>query len=150
MAEIKPEILKLSKEYIDLLNHKGIEVQQAYLFGSYVTGNFHDDSDIDLAILSDKFVGNFFQDKSKIRGLYRSIDLRLSTYPFTSDDIENNPFVKNEIINKVMYEDTKSFQQFLKLKFKKFFKSFSPNGTSVFYCTFFINYIHSRIARYII
>lgn len=100
MAEIKPEILKLSKDYIDLLNHKGIYIQQAYLFGSHVTGNFHNDSDIDLAILSDKFEGKFFHDKRKIRGLYRSIDLRLSPFPYTFDDIENNPFVKNEIIGK--------------------------------------------------
>lgn len=98
MAEIKPEILKLSKDYIELLNLNGIEIKQAYLFGSYVTGNFHEDSDIDLAVLSDKFEGNFFHDKRKIRGLYRSIDLRLSPHPYSLFDIENNPFVKNEII----------------------------------------------------
>ncbi|MCX6155322.1 MAG: nucleotidyltransferase domain-containing protein [Candidatus Kapabacteria bacterium] len=78
MAQIEPQILKIAQDYILLLEDKGFSIHDAYLYGSYASGTQNEWSDIDLAIISDKFVGNRFLDKEKIRGLYRKIDLRLS------------------------------------------------------------------------
>ncbi len=42
-------------------------IKTAYLFGSYVKGNAREYSDVDLAIVSDKFEGSRFFDKKKIK-----------------------------------------------------------------------------------
>ena len=100
MAEIKSEILNIAKKYVDLLNQSGFPISEAYLYGSYSNGTASEDSDIDIAIVSNKFEGNRFLDKSKIRGLYRKIDLRLSPYPLTKSDLTDNPFAIQEIVSK--------------------------------------------------
>lgn len=100
MAQIKSEILEIIQKYVKLLEDKGFPVKTVYLYGSYASGNETEMSDIDLGIVSNKFDGNRFLDKSKIRGLYRKIDLRLSTYPLIEEDLQNNPFVFHEIVKK--------------------------------------------------
>lgn len=100
MAFIKSEILEIINKYIDLLNENGFAIKKAYLYGSYANGIPTEWSDIDLAIVSDRFEGNRFLDKMKIRGLYRKIDLRLSPYPLIESDLEENIFVSSEIVKK--------------------------------------------------
>lgn len=51
----KEEIIRLIKNYVDLLNREGLSVQKAFLFGSYSTGAATNSSDIDVMIVSDKF-----------------------------------------------------------------------------------------------
>lgn len=100
MAKVSNDILEIIDKYINLLNSNGINIQSAYLFGSYSNGNPNEISDIDLAIISDKFEGNRYLDRMKIKGLYRKIDLRLSPYPIIESDLSDNPFVQQEIISK--------------------------------------------------
>jgi predicted nucleotidyltransferase len=100
MAEVKSEILNVAKKYVDLLNQSGFPISEAYLYGSYSNGTATIDSDIDIAIVSNKFEGNRYLDKVKIRCLYRKIDLRLSAYPFTKTDLTDNPFAAQEIVKK--------------------------------------------------
>jgi len=100
LAEIKSEILNIARRYVDLLNDSGFPISEAYLYGSYSNGTASEYSDIDIAIVSDKFEGNRFIDKGKIRGLYRQIDLRLSPYPLSKNDLTDNPFAAEEIVAK--------------------------------------------------
>lgn len=97
MAEIDVKVIELIKEYLELLDQSGFAVRSAYLFGSYAHGQANEWSDIDLAVVSDSFEGNRFKDKEKIRGLYRKVDLRLSTLPMTQSDLLEDPFIYNEI-----------------------------------------------------
>jgi uncharacterized protein len=99
MAEIEPEILELIKKYIGLLNENGFQIKKAYLYGSYVNGNQNEWSDIDIAIISDKFEGNRFFDKEKIRGLYRMIDNRISVLPLNEESLDSF-FIQKEVIEK--------------------------------------------------
>ena len=50
MALSKDEVIKMAKEFLELLrqNHN---VRQAYLFGSFVSGTAKDYSDVDIAIV---------------------------------------------------------------------------------------------------
>lgn len=43
--------------YISLLEKRGLPIKEAYLFGSWAKGKEHKWSDIDVAIVSDKFRG---------------------------------------------------------------------------------------------
>jgi len=79
------------KEFINLLNQNGIDVSEAYLFGSAVSGKIEENSDIDVAVVSPKFQGILFYDIEKISKFRRRIDLRLEIHPFSMSEIENDP-----------------------------------------------------------
>lgn len=45
-------------QYISLLEDKNIHILQAHLFGSYTKGTADEWSDIDLALVTDDFIGD--------------------------------------------------------------------------------------------
>jgi len=100
MVEIQTDIVQSIKDYLKLAEERGITVNRAYLFGSYALGNQHEFSDIDLAIISRNFEGTRVIDREKLIGLSRQTDYRISPYPITPEDFEQNWFVKYEIIDK--------------------------------------------------
>jgi predicted nucleotidyltransferase len=87
MSSGKDNALNKAKKFINLLNLNGIEVSEAYLFGSVAKGTDSINSDIDIAVVSKKFIGIPFYDIKKISKYRRSIDLRLEVHPFSMDDI---------------------------------------------------------------
>ena len=99
MVEIQPEILNLVDSYILLLEKNGFNITEAYLFGSLINGKFDEWSDIDLAVVSEKFDGDRFEDKEKIRGFYRKIDDRLSILPLNKESLDSY-FIQKEVIEK--------------------------------------------------
>ncbi|MEZ0537221.1 nucleotidyltransferase domain-containing protein [Caldicellulosiruptoraceae bacterium PP1] len=69
-------------------------VLDAYLFGSYVKGTFNEDSDIDIAIVSEQFTGDIIEDTFRLMRFRRDIDLRIEPHPFTPNDfVDDNPLV---------------------------------------------------------
>jgi len=67
------------------------------LFGSYVKGNFNDDSDIDIAIIFKDF-GNITDMQLELMRIRRNIDNRIEPHPFRENEFNlSNPIV-NEII----------------------------------------------------
>jgi predicted nucleotidyltransferase len=101
MSFAKDNALNKARKLIELLNLNGIEVFEAYVFGSAIKGTTHENSDIDIAIVSKKFTGIPFYDVQKISKYRRSVDLKLEVHPFSMDDILVDPslFFK-EIKNK--------------------------------------------------
>ena len=94
------KIEKSVKSYIERLESIGIHVQQAILFGSYASGKYDEWSDIDLAIVSNDFAGNRFEDRNKIRKITLQVNSDISPMPFRPEDFnESNYFVK-EILEK--------------------------------------------------
>jgi predicted nucleotidyltransferase len=45
------DALKLSKEYVKKIKQNRFDVLDAWLFGSYAKGNYHDGSDVDIALV---------------------------------------------------------------------------------------------------
>jgi predicted nucleotidyltransferase len=77
------------------LHRNNIPVKEAILFGSYATGNNKKWSDIDIALVSDIFVGNRIADSDKIRNITLSVSSEIEVMPFTPQDFNSqNPFVK--------------------------------------------------------
>ena len=87
MPSAKDKALDKARKFIILLNLNGIEVSEAYLFGSVAKGTPHLNSDIDIAIVSKNFTGIPFYDVQTISKYRRAIDLRLEVHPFSMDDI---------------------------------------------------------------
>lgn len=90
------------KEFALLLKEKKINVRAIYLFGSFVSAeqkNF-EWSDIDVAVVSDDFSGYRIEDNRRLIPLAVKVEKRIETHPFTVEDFENSPFVRDEILKK--------------------------------------------------
>jgi predicted nucleotidyltransferase len=86
------------REYLSLLNSMNITVRTAYLFGSYAKGTADEWSDIDLALVTDSFIGDGFDFRFLLSKLARRIDSDIEPHPYLSSDFnERNP-VANEIM----------------------------------------------------
>lgn len=91
--------LKIIKEYINYLKANKFNVQKAFLFGSYVTGKYHEDSDIDLAIILDN-LSNRFVTQVELMKISRKFDTRIEPHPFEESDFNATNTFTNEILNK--------------------------------------------------
>ena len=95
----KERAFEVVRKYIAYLRRSKFSVQKAYIFGSYANGRFHDDSDIDLAIVING-VPNSFTMQVRLMKLSRKFDSRIEPHPFdTADFNSSNPFA-NEILAK--------------------------------------------------
>ena len=98
MVKIPDQIREIINNYIDELEKNNIHVSKAILFGSFAGGRANEWSDIDIALVSESFEGDRFNDRGKIRKITLSISSDLSPLPFRPEDfMPDNPFVK-EII----------------------------------------------------
>jgi uncharacterized protein len=91
MAFNQDQCLNKVKLFIELLRQDGISVQEAYLFGSVVTGLSDAESDIDVAVVSKDFQGIPYYDMQKISKWRRKVDLHLEIHPFSLAEIETDP-----------------------------------------------------------
>ena len=102
MAEriIDREIMDIVNKYVKvILAH--YKVKAIILFGSYVKGTNHEDSDIDIAVITDDLKCNdVFDEQLNLKKLRRNIDYRIEPHLIEITDYDNaeTPFVK-EIID---------------------------------------------------
>jgi len=87
----KNDAINKVRKLIALLNSNGIDVYEAYMFGSAAIDKVNEYSDIDVAIVSDKFTGIPFYDALKISKFRRAVDLKLEIHSFSLRDILNDP-----------------------------------------------------------
>ena len=87
------EIEKIVKDYITVLKER-YNIIAVYVFGSYAKGNERNDSDIDIAIVSNDFIDRM-DAMLELLMLKTDIDLRIEPHPFNQEEFEeNNPFVQ--------------------------------------------------------
>jgi len=91
MASQNDILVTKAKSFLDSLIKNGINVSEAYLFGSVAKGLADADSDIDVAVVSRDFQGIPYYDIQKISKYRRKIDLRLEIHPFSLRDVETQP-----------------------------------------------------------
>ncbi|MFA5806015.1 MAG: nucleotidyltransferase domain-containing protein [Melioribacteraceae bacterium] len=90
----KSDINNIVNKFISLVSDE-FPLKRVYLFGSYAKGNAKDYSDVDLAVVSDKFEGSRFFDKQKLNKYIMKTSIDLEVHPFRTEDFtEDNPFVK--------------------------------------------------------
>lgn len=91
-------INKIINNYLIHLIQEKYNIKNAYIFGSYANGNFHQYSDIDLAIVLDN-VNDIFETQVKFLNLRRNeYETMIEPHPFIENEFNySNPFA-NEIL----------------------------------------------------
>ncbi|TEB15229.1 Nucleotidyltransferase domain protein [Pelotomaculum sp. FP] len=91
------------RKYLEKLKSKNIRVKKAILFGSLVIGNYNEDSDIDLAIVSPDLGRDRFKESLLLKKITRGIDLDISPRPYSVEQYQKatqGDFLFDEIIQK--------------------------------------------------
>lgn len=92
----KGDALNIANKYANAVKSK-YDFVKIILFGSYAKGNFHEDSDIDIAVIL-KDYKNLIDIQLELMRLRRKIDSRIEPHPFRENDFNmTNPIV-SEII----------------------------------------------------
>ncbi|MEF8824149.1 MAG: nucleotidyltransferase domain-containing protein [Desulfohalobiaceae bacterium] len=98
MVDSKDFIIKDIQRYLVELKKHGIPVQRALLFGSWARGYPGEGSDVDVALISQSFSGDRFEDRRKIVPFRRMINSRIEPIPFTPQDLEMGGNLVDEIL----------------------------------------------------
>jgi uncharacterized protein len=92
----KEDALIIAQKYAFVVKEKYNYIK-IILFGSFAKGNFHEDSDIDIAVIL-KDYSNLMDIQLELMRLRRKIDSRIEPHPFREREFEqSNPMV-HEII----------------------------------------------------
>lgn len=76
------DAIKYTHDFLKSCKALPIKIDKAILFGSALTGNFNENSDIDLALFSSNFTDNILQNLDLIAMVnIRYPDLDIHTYP---------------------------------------------------------------------
>jgi predicted nucleotidyltransferase len=94
----KDIIIEELKQYISLLRTQNISVIHAYLFGSYAKNRVDEWSDIDVAVVTDRFVGDRFDFRFLLTRLARKIDMDIEPHPYLLTEFNNGNPLAAEIL----------------------------------------------------
>lgn len=100
MAERKDRktVYRVINQYIDALKQRDINVAASYLFGSYANNKASEWSDIDVAILTDKFIGDSFDFKFLLMKIARDIDVDIEPHPFLVAEFNEDNQLAAEVL----------------------------------------------------
>ena len=92
-------IMEIVQKYVDKIceNYK---IEAIILFGSYAKGTNNENSDIDIAIITDDFENDIFDEELNLMKLRRNIDTRIEPHLIRIEDYKNveTPLIR-EIID---------------------------------------------------
>ncbi len=97
MVVAADSILKIIKRYVSELENNGIKISEVFIFGSRVKRTAKEESDINIALISDAFTGDRFEDRRRIIPLRRRIDSRIEPIPFRPEDFDDGGMLVEEI-----------------------------------------------------
>lgn len=89
----KATVVKLVKQYTQLITNE-FSPSAIVLFGSYVNGNPHEDSDIDVGIIFNNFSGDWQQTVTQLWRLRRDISLDIEPHLFDEQN-DKSGFVEH-------------------------------------------------------
>jgi predicted nucleotidyltransferase len=88
----KKDAIDIAYRYANAIKLK-FDFNRIILFGSYAKGNFHEESDIDIAVIF-KDYSNSFDMQLELMRIRRKIDSRIEPHPFRESEFEStNPIV---------------------------------------------------------
>ena len=92
----KNNAIKLSRKYVEKVKQNHIEILDAWIFGSYAKGNYHDDSDIDLALVLPENILSFDTDV-RLMALRKGDETMIETHTYSQYDFSTNIPVVEQI-----------------------------------------------------
>jgi uncharacterized protein len=101
VAKSAASVNKELKDFVALMRAK-YNIYAVVLFGSYAEGRANDDSDIDVAVFSDDFGKDPYEEMKALFRLRRQIDTDIEPLPFSRDAYFSNDTAEfvNEIVRK--------------------------------------------------
>jgi len=81
--------LQIAKSYLQKLKTQGIEITNAYLYGSYAKGTAKPYSDIDICVISANFGKDYWEEERKLRNASLKVDPRIEPVVFNPQDFDN-------------------------------------------------------------
>lgn len=99
---VDSEVRRIVNLFVRNLVKEGIRVEKVLLYGSYASNLFHENSDVDIAIISSDFGKDKFEEGKLLLRIAWRIDLRLNPIPVSMDAFEKDTWVPliNEIRQK--------------------------------------------------
>jgi predicted nucleotidyltransferase len=82
MAEIDKAVMVNVALFLEHLKAAGIQIADAYLFGSRLTGTVDEWSDIDVAIVSPQISEDRFEERVRLTRIAFAVDERIEPLPF--------------------------------------------------------------------
>jgi len=84
----REDIISIVKKYVELVRASNfpMHINKAYLFGSYALDCPKEDSDIDVALVVDKWIGNYEDTVVPIWRLRKNIDFRIEPHIIVPDE----------------------------------------------------------------
>ncbi len=92
----KSDAIKVASEYASVIR-TNYDCKDVFMFGSYAKGTYHEESDIDIAIILKDF-DNHMNTQLEFMRLRRKIDSRIEPHPFREKDFNINNPVAYEIL----------------------------------------------------
>ena len=97
MAVAEDSTIVIISRYVKELKKNGIPISEAFLFGSHAKGEAKAESDIDVALISNAFTGDRFEDRRRIVPFRRKIDNRIEPIPFRPEDFNDGGALAEEV-----------------------------------------------------
>jgi predicted nucleotidyltransferase len=94
----KKLIYKEVLQYLSLLKNENIHILQAHLFGSYAKGTADEWSDIDLALVTENFIGDSFDFRFMLTKLARNINPDIEPHPYLISEFNEGDPIAGEIL----------------------------------------------------
>ena len=84
----KEDVISIAKKYLELVKKSTfpMQIEKAYLFGSYAKGCPGKDSDIDIAFVVNKWIGNYEDTIVPIWRLRKNVDFRIEPHIVVPDE----------------------------------------------------------------
>lgn len=94
----KVDALKISRSYLERVRKSDIAFSEAWLFGSYATGNQHENSDIDIAIVLKDDTIHTFETEVKLMVIRKGDETLIEPHAFTKEEFDYSVPIVNQII----------------------------------------------------
>ena len=94
----KTDALEISRNYLLRLKKNNVKFSSAWLFGSYVRGNQHKDSDIDIAIVMDDDSPISFETEVKLMTYREAEETLIEPHIFSKSDFEQPQHLVDQIV----------------------------------------------------
>lgn len=88
-SPIDRRIRDLISVYEKILRDQGVHVDQLILFGSHAKGDAKEWSDIDIAVVSPDFGGDYCSDRVRLMKLARKASNMIEPHPLHPDDLND-------------------------------------------------------------
>ena len=83
---VEEKIRRIINDFAEQLKKNHIEYESLVLFGSYAKGNYHKNSDMDIAVISSQFGKNRLLERIKLMKISSKIDIRIEPHPVPLKD----------------------------------------------------------------